>query len=162
MQPTWRNYKKREMQAPAQLPHDLRRRLRAYSRPAATPLSLVLAWTAEGTPCVSLEGSVELDFEHGWPVLQGILGQAERPVTRRAVLWRWPDGAAAPAKLTLWTWLGRAVGRVASCRKAAAIAGSRTSTCCPAWLRSGTRTSWPCSRNAWKATPSGKRRHLAP
>src|SRR5262249_159877 len=31
------------------------------------------------------------------------------PMTRRAILRAWPDSAAAPAALTLWKWLGRAV-----------------------------------------------------
>jgi hypothetical protein len=103
-----------EMHAVSHQPDDRRRRLRAYSRHQATPPSLVLAWTADGTDYVSLGTSVELDFAHGWPVLQGILEQAEGPLTRRAILRRWPDAAWAPAKLTLWKWLGRAVqeGRV--------------------------------------------------
>jgi hypothetical protein len=45
-----------------------------------------------------------------WPVLRGIREQAERTLTRRAILQRWPDGAQAPAKLTLWRWPSRAVG----------------------------------------------------
>jgi hypothetical protein len=103
-----------EMQAVSRQPGDRRRRLRAYSRHAATPPSLVLEWTADGTDYVRLSESAEPDFEHGWPVLRGILEQAERPLTRRAIRQRWPDPLAAPAKLTLWKWLGRAVaeGRV--------------------------------------------------
>jgi AAA domain len=103
-----------EMQAVSAKPDDRRRRLRAYSRHAATPARLVLAWTADGTDYVSLGGAAELDFEHGWPVLQGILEQAEAPLTRRTILGRWPDLAAAPAKATVWKWLDRAVkeGRV--------------------------------------------------
>jgi hypothetical protein len=98
-----------EMQAVSRQPEDRRRRLRAYSRHTATPASLVLAWTADGTDYVRLGESAELDFEHGWPVLQGILAQAEGSLTRRAILRRWPESAVAPAKLTLWKWLGRAV-----------------------------------------------------
>jgi hypothetical protein len=103
-----------EMQAVSNQPGDRRRRLRAYSRHAATPPSLVLAWTADGTDYVGMGQSVEPDFEHGWPVVLGILEQAEGPLTRRAILRRWPDAAVAPAPLTLWKWLGRAVteGRV--------------------------------------------------
>jgi hypothetical protein len=84
--------------------------MEVVSRHAATPPSLVLAWTAGGTDYVSMGESAELDFEHGWPVLQGILGQAERSLTRRAILRRWPADAVAPAKVTLWKWLDRAVG----------------------------------------------------
>jgi hypothetical protein len=98
-----------EMQAVSHHPAERRRRLRAYSRHAATPPNVVLAWTADGTDYVRLDESAEPDFEHGWPVLQGILAQAERSLTRRAILGRWPASAVAPAKLTLWKWLGRAV-----------------------------------------------------
>ena len=103
-----------EMQAVSRQPADRRRRLRAYSRHAATPPSLVLAWTADGTDYVNLGESAEPDFESSWPVLQSVLEQAEGPLTRRAILRRWPATAVAPTKLTLWRWLGRAVqeGRV--------------------------------------------------
>lgn len=103
-----------EMQAVSQQPGDRRRRLRAYSRHAATPPSLVLEWAADGTDYVRLGESAEPDFEHGWPVVRGILAQAERPLPRRVILRRWPEGVVAPAQLTLWKWLGRAVaeGRV--------------------------------------------------
>jgi hypothetical protein len=103
-----------EMRAVSSQPGDRRRRLRAYSRHPATPPSLVLAWTADGTDYDSLGESAEPDFEHDWPVLRAILEQAERPLARRAILRRWPGTAVAPAPLTLWKWLGRAAreGRV--------------------------------------------------
>jgi hypothetical protein len=94
-------------------PQDRRRRLRAYSRYAATPPTWVLAWTADGTDYLGLGPSAEPDFAHGWPVLQALLANAEEPLTRQALFRLWPD-AAAPSKLTLWKWLGRLVkeGRV--------------------------------------------------
>jgi hypothetical protein len=98
-----------EMQAVSSKPDDRRRRLRAFSRHSATPPSLILAWTPDGTDYVRLGSSIGLDFEQGWPVLQGILEQADGPLSRRAILRRWPDSAMAPAKLTLWKWLRRAV-----------------------------------------------------
>ena len=98
-----------EMQAVSRRSGERRRRLRAYSRHAATPPSLVLAWTEDGTDYVSLGASAEPDFEYGWPVLRGVLEQAERSLARRAILRRWPATAVAPAPLTLWKWLGRAV-----------------------------------------------------
>jgi hypothetical protein len=103
-----------EMYAVSRRPVDRRRRLRAFSRHAATPLNLVLAWTADGTDYVSLGESAELDFEHGWPVRQRILEQAEGSLARRALLRRWADVAAAPGRPTLWKWPSRAVedGRV--------------------------------------------------
>jgi hypothetical protein len=62
----------------------------------------VLAWTADGTDYVGMGQSVEPDFEHGWPVVLGILEQAEGPLTRRAILRRWPDTAVAPSSRA-WT-----------------------------------------------------------
>ena len=47
---------------------------------AATPPRLVISWTADGTDYVSLGSGAELDFDHAWPVLQGILGEAEAQV----------------------------------------------------------------------------------
>jgi hypothetical protein len=90
-------------------PKDRRRRLRAYSRYAATPPSWVIEWTADGTDYVGLGPSAEPEFEHGWPVLLGLLEHAEGPMTRGDVFRAWPDSAAAPAKKTLWKWLGRVV-----------------------------------------------------
>jgi hypothetical protein len=89
--------------------NDRRRRLQAYSRHDATPARWVLELTADGTDYVGLGSSAELDFERGWPVLQGLLAQAEKPLTRRELLRRWPEEGMRPTKLTLWRWLDRAV-----------------------------------------------------
>jgi hypothetical protein len=93
---------------------DRRRRLRAFSRYAATPPSWVLEWTADGTDYLGLGPSAEPDFARGWPVLQALLENADKPLTRQALFRSWPESAAAPSKLTLWKWLGRGVkdGRV--------------------------------------------------
>ncbi len=88
---------------------DRRRRLRAFSRFAATPPSWVIEWTAEGTDYRGLGASAELDFAGGWPLLREVLEQATGPLTRRVILQRWPDTASIPAKVTLWKWLNRAV-----------------------------------------------------
>jgi hypothetical protein len=90
-------------------PKDRRRRLRAYSRYAATPPNWVIEWAADGTDYLGLGPSAEPDYEHGWPVLRALLESAEKPLTRRDILRAWPDSAAAPARQTLWKWLGRAV-----------------------------------------------------
>jgi hypothetical protein len=81
-------------------------RLRAYSRYAATPPSWVIEWSADGTDYRGLGPSAEPDFEHGWPVLLALLGEAEGPMFRRDIFRASP---AAPARLTLWKWLSRAV-----------------------------------------------------
>jgi hypothetical protein len=93
---------------------DRRRLLRSFSRHSATPPSLVIEWTADGSDYRSLGASAELDYEHGWPLVHAILDESEKALTRRDILQRWPESALAPAKLTLWKWLRRAVeeGRV--------------------------------------------------
>jgi hypothetical protein len=88
---------------------DRRRRLQAYSRHDATPASWVIELTADGTDYVGLGPSAELDFEHGWPLLQGLLTQAEKSLTRRDLFRLWPHEGMRPAKLTLWKWLDLAV-----------------------------------------------------
>jgi hypothetical protein len=103
-----------EMHPVSRRPDDRRRLLRSFSRHSATPPSLVIEWTSDGTDYRSLGTSAELSYEHGWPLLHAILDQSEGPLTRRTILSRWPESAVAPAKLTLWKWLSRAVqeGRV--------------------------------------------------
>jgi hypothetical protein len=90
-------------------PKDRRRRLRAYSRYAATPPEWVIEWSADGSGYLGLGPSAEPDFEHGWPVLQALLASAEGVMTRRAIHRAWPAAAAAPARKTLWKWLSRVV-----------------------------------------------------
>lgn len=99
-----------EMQAVCRRnPKDRRRRLRAYSRYAATPPTWVMEWTADGTDYRGMGPSAEPDFATGWPVLRSLLEAAEGPMTRRDIFRAWPDTAAAPARPTLWKWLRRVV-----------------------------------------------------
>jgi hypothetical protein len=89
--------------------NDRRRRLLAYSRHDATPPSWVIELGADGTDYLSLGPSAEPNFERGWPLLKVILDQADGPLTHIDILRSWPDQGAAPAKLTQWKWLERAV-----------------------------------------------------
>jgi hypothetical protein len=68
----------------------------------------VIEWSADGTDYLGLGPSAEPDFEHGWPVLQALLANAEGLMTLRAIFRAWPGSAVAPAKMTLWKWLSRA------------------------------------------------------
>ncbi len=88
---------------------DRRRRLRAYSRYAATPPEWVIEWSADGTDYRGLGPSGEPDFAAGWEVLREVLANAEGLLTRRDIFRAWPASAAAPAKMTLRKWLSRAV-----------------------------------------------------
>jgi hypothetical protein len=90
-------------------PQDRRRRLRAYSRYAATPPEWVIEWSADGSDYLGLGPSAEPDFEHSWPVLRKLLAGAEGLMTRRAIFRAWPSSAAVPARKTLWKWLSRVV-----------------------------------------------------
>src|SRR5437588_614862 len=72
-------------------PQDRRRRLRAYSRYAATPPTWVIEWSADGADYLGLGPSAEPDFGHGWPVLQAVLEDAEGPMTPQAIFRAWPD-----------------------------------------------------------------------
>jgi hypothetical protein len=103
-----------EMRALTRNPYDRRRRLRAYSRHAATPPNLIIEWNADGTDYLSLGTAHELDFERCWPAMLAIFEQAEEALTRSEILRRWPETSPAPAKMTLWKWLDRAVseGRI--------------------------------------------------
>src|SRR5262249_31000413 len=90
-------------------PKDRRRRLRAYSRYAATPPNWVIEWTADGADYLGLGPSAEPDFERGWPILKALLENADGLMTRREILRAWPDSAPLPAKQTLWKWLTQVV-----------------------------------------------------
>jgi hypothetical protein len=93
---------------------DRRRRLRAYSRYAATPPNWVIAWTPDGADYLGLGPSAEPDFAQGWAVLQEILANAPSRLSRQDILRHWPDPDTAPARQTLWRWLDQLVkeGRV--------------------------------------------------
>jgi len=88
---------------------DRRRRLRAYSRYAATPQHWLIEWTADGSDYTARGLSAEPQFADGWPVLEALLENAEGPMTRQALFRAWPESMTAPTKMTLWKWLRRAV-----------------------------------------------------
>jgi hypothetical protein len=93
---------------------DRRRRLRAYSRYAATTPSWVISWTPDGTDYLGLGPSAELDFAQGRAILQAVFENAVKSLSRQDILAQWPDPDTAPAKHTLWKWLDQLVneGRV--------------------------------------------------
>jgi hypothetical protein len=95
-------------------PKDRRRRLQAYSRYPATPLTWVIEWTADGADYLGLGPSAEPDLARSWVALKELLESATGLLTRREIFRNWPDTAAAPSKQTLWRWLDQLVkeGRV--------------------------------------------------
>jgi hypothetical protein len=90
---------------------DRRRRLQAFSRYDATPRELVIELTADGCDYVALGDFEAAEFAASWDVLRVILDGAPQKLTRRDILRRWPPSHAAPAGITLWRWLDRAVGQ---------------------------------------------------
>lgn len=93
---------------------DRRRRVTAYSRFAETPRELVLELAADGTDYRSLGDFGSEEFERNWTVLELVLTDARRKLTRRELLAQWPRDEAAPSEATLRRWLerGEALGRV--------------------------------------------------
>jgi hypothetical protein len=87
---------------------DCRRRLLAYSRQKETPPVWVIELAAEGSDYRGLGETSEPDFEHGWPVLKGVLENSRGTMTRQQILEEWPKEALRPAKTALRTWLDRA------------------------------------------------------
>jgi hypothetical protein len=90
---------------------DRRRRLEAFSRYDDTPRELVIELTADGCDYLSHGDFEAAEFVGGWDVLRPILDDAPRKLTRGDILRRWPPSQAAPAGITLWRWLDRAVGQ---------------------------------------------------
>jgi hypothetical protein len=91
------------------LDSDRRRRLQAFSRYEQTPEQRIIELTADGTDyrvCPDAQAEESARF---WKVVQAVLEDAARPLTRRQVLEQWPEDHQAPALLTLWRLLDHAV-----------------------------------------------------
>ena len=58
--------------------------------------------------------SADPEFAHGWAILQSLLENATKRLSRHDILAQWPDPDTAPAKHTLCKWLDQLVkdGRV--------------------------------------------------
>ncbi|HEY7159472.1 MAG TPA: AAA family ATPase, partial [Gemmataceae bacterium] len=89
---------------------DRRRRLIALSRFDDTPRELVVELNADGSDYLSHGGFADEEFTSQWQVLEGVLRQAERKLTRGDIRARWPS-AERPDRATLYRWLRRAVER---------------------------------------------------
>ncbi len=89
--------------------HDRRRRLKGYSRYAATPPVWVIELTADGVDYRALGETAEPDFAHGWPLVKEILKNAARKLSRLDILRLWPENRPRPKMTTLWKWLERLV-----------------------------------------------------
>jgi hypothetical protein len=90
---------------------DRRRRLLAFSRHEQTPRQLVIELNAAGTDYLGHGSFLDEEFTVSWQVLRTILETAPRKLTSRQLARRWPAEVKAPAAVTLYRWLERAVGQ---------------------------------------------------
>jgi hypothetical protein len=88
---------------------DRRRKVTAYSRFDDTPRCRVIELDETGTNYRSLGDFEEAAFTGGWPVVQAILDEATKKLTRREILEQWPAAKPRPVPETVWRWLDRAV-----------------------------------------------------
>ncbi len=95
---------------------DRRRKLLAWSRHEGTPRRRVIELNAAGTDFTSLGDLEDEEFSRGWPALRLLLEQAAKKLTRAELLEAWPAEETAPAPVTLWRWLERAVAEGALLR----------------------------------------------
>jgi hypothetical protein len=90
---------------------DRRRLLEAFSRYEATPRQLVIELTADGCDYLALGDFEAAEFTASWEVLRAVLNGADHKLTRSEILRAWPRARPAPAPITLWHWLDRAVAQ---------------------------------------------------
>jgi hypothetical protein len=93
---------------------DRRRKLAAFSRYPETPSRLVVERTTDGTDYVAVGDFLPPAEFDGWRVVCRLLSEASEPLTRGALLARWPATERRPHAVTLWHWLDQAAadGRV--------------------------------------------------
>ena len=90
--------------------NDRRRRLTGFSRWRETPRQLVIELNEEHSD-YRAHGNFEDDaFLEPWQQLTLVLDAARTKLTREQILENWPAEIAAPAAITLYKWLDRAVG----------------------------------------------------
>jgi hypothetical protein len=88
--------------------HDRRRRLRAYSRFAATPPGVHIELAADGSAYTVRAPAAAPDVMSGWPTVQHLLKDTFKKQTQQDLLRRWPNQDEAPDRSTLCRWLKRA------------------------------------------------------
>ena len=96
---------------------DRRRRLLAWSRYEDTPRQLVIELNEAGTDYLSLGDLEAEEFTGNWHALMGVLLSADRKLTRKALLERWPEDAAKPDPISLYRWLLHGFGSGKVCRE---------------------------------------------
>lgn len=87
---------------------DRRRRLLALSRFDETPHEMVIELNADGTDYLSRGSFANEEFAEHWALLEGLLRQADRKLSRDEILAGWPT-EDRPDAITLYRRLRRAV-----------------------------------------------------
>lgn len=87
---------------------DRRRRLLALSRFDATPCEMVIELNDDGTDYISRGSFASEEFAALWRLLEGLLRQADRELSRDEILAGWP-AEDRPDAVALYRWLRRAV-----------------------------------------------------
>lgn len=90
---------------------DRRRRLISSSRDTATPASLVIELTADGSGYAVVEDAPDDEFLKNWLPLRIVFENADKELTRQQIRAAWPTSFPVPAKNTLWNWLNTALER---------------------------------------------------
>ncbi len=89
---------------------DRRRRIAAWSRFEETPRQQLIELSADGQNYRALPDSEAEDvFSRHWPAIERLLAFPPRKLTRQELLTAWRAKASAPAPMTLWRILDRAV-----------------------------------------------------
>jgi len=86
-----------------------RRRLRAFSRHAGTPSSLVFEWTPGSPDFRVVDDLHTVRFRENWQIVAQILSSRDELLTHRQLLDDWPSDNPPPSASQLYQWLGRAV-----------------------------------------------------
>lgn len=89
-------------------PGDRRRLLYGFSRSPETPPILRIELNADATDYLTLPALPLGDFPRYWPVLVGVLEEAQDKMTRAQMLDQWPADFPRPSLATLWRWLDTA------------------------------------------------------
>ncbi len=91
---------------------DRRRRLLGFSRDPATPRSLLIELSADGSAFTTLAPPPEDDaFGQTWAAIHLVLSNANRELTRDEILAQWPGTTRPPKSSALWSWLATALER---------------------------------------------------
>jgi hypothetical protein len=89
-------------------PRDRRRRIRAYSRFAATPPQVIVELLEDGADYVVRTAADGTVLVESWPAVRHLLASVTCKLRMKDILDHWPVEDEVPDRSTLWRWLKRA------------------------------------------------------